>query len=279
MKSKVPFVSILLNLITIPFLLFFLIFYDIPHQAVEKVYYWFKYETSHVPPKEISCENIPTEKLMVAATFGQSNAANLGGTPLPEIEKVFQFYKGRCYLAKDPLLGAAGHRGSVWTRLGRKVVSSGMYDNVLFLSNAIGTTEIAKWECGSAATQNLINSIKELKNKKFRPTHLMWHQGERDNFKRTSKENYKKSFLNMLSCVRVHTKAPVMVSVASYRFGVVNGNIREAQRELVDFTQNIFPGPDTDTLDQTYRRDNTHFNDLGLDRFAELWLEKIRSLP
>ena len=53
----------------------------------------------------------------------------------------------------------------------------------------------------------------------------------------------------------------------------------EAQRELVDFTQNIFPGPDTDTLDQTYRRDNTHFNDLGLDRFAELWLEKIRSLP
>ena len=70
-----------------------------------------------------------------------------------------------------------------------------------------------------------------------------------------------------------------MVSVASYRFGVVNGNIREAQRELVDFTQNIFPGPDTDTLDQTYRRDNTHFNDLGLDRFAELWLEKIRSLP
>ena len=68
MKSKVPFVSILLNLITIPILLFFLIFYDIPHQAVEKVYYWFKYETSHVPPKEISCENIPTEKLMVAAT-------------------------------------------------------------------------------------------------------------------------------------------------------------------------------------------------------------------
>ena len=136
---------------------------------------------------------------------------------------------------------------------------------------------MSDWKCGEPVNQKVIDEIKKLEANGISPTHLFWHQGEKDSKKGTSREGYKKQFYEMLTCIREYSKAPIFVSVASYRFGFINLDIRKAQKDLVDVSNYIYSGPDTDIFSEKYRRDNIHFNDIGLNLFADLWLEKIKN--
>ena len=153
----------------------------------------------------ISCKNIPTDGLMAALTFGQSNHGNHGGTPRSASGNVYEFYDGKCYPAKEPLFGATGNKGSVWTRLGDKIILTKLYDNVLFVSRAYGGTKIEQWKCGSVLSGKVIGSIRELRGKNIKLSHLLWQQGEVDNTEQTSRKDYKINFHEMLSCIRKET--------------------------------------------------------------------------
>ena len=223
-------------------------------------------------------QRLPASRVMVAVTFGQSNSANLGETPHVAGRGVYNFYEGKLYRARDPLLAADGSGGSVWTRLGDKLIAAKSYDAVIFVSLGQGTSDIAQWQPQGRLLPKVLKALRNLKDHNLTVTHLFWHQGEADNRLQTSGAVYKSLFLKMLSAIRQEgTTAPIYVCRASLcRQNKINHSLKQAQSQLVNTSDNIRPGPDTDTLGYAYRYDGCHFSDQGLNKFADLWMEKLK---
>ncbi len=216
---------------------------------------------------------------MVALVLGQSNAANFGESKRVAGPKVLNLYKGRLYRARDPLRGANGEWGSVWTRLGDKLIAEKLFDQVIFVPAAVGATEIAQWAPDGPLHEWIMNAIDDAKKSRLKITHVLWHQGESDGVLFTSKADYKQRFWAILASIRAKgVDAPVFVAVAT-RCGkyAPNPEIQQAQRELADPTAGVFPGPDTDQLDESYRYDGCHFSTNGLDVHAQLWAAQLKT--
>jgi hypothetical protein len=221
----------------------------------------------------------PRSRTMVALVFGQSNAGNWGESRKLAGPRVLYFFRGQSGRARDPLPGANGTGGSVWTRLGDKLIAAKLYDRVIFVPASIGATEIALWAPDGLLHKDLLRNVRETQQAGYTFTHLLWHQGESDAVLGTSKEEYEWRFMGMLGAIRdLGVDAPAFVALAT-RCGeyLPNDSIRAAQRELVNPALNIFQGPDTDQLDERYRYDGCHFSDAGLEAHAELWLRVIAS--
>jgi Carbohydrate esterase, sialic acid-specific acetylesterase len=226
----------------------------------------------------------PNRKTMIALTFGQSNAGNRGQIPYtPHNESVLNYYEGKLYRAKDPLLGATGPGGSVWTHLGDLLIDSGLYKKVIFIPIAIGNTDIECWATGECF-QKLKETLKRLDSQHIKLTHIFWHQGESDNLENTPKQKYKASLKIILQTLRNHhQQADFYVSIASYhneaitkRLGV-DPVIRQAQKEFISENKGVIVGPDTDQLIYAiHRYDGVHFSGFGMKAFANLWLKAIK---
>ncbi len=220
-----------------------------------------------------------SRRTMVALVFGQSNAANWGETRHTAHWRVRAFFRGRWSATRDPLPGADGEGGSVWTRLGDLLIASKRYDRVVLVPAAIGATDIAQWAPGGRLHEDLLRNVREAQRAGLRFTHLLWHQGESDAVLGTSAEEYRQHFLSMIESLRAQgARAPVFVAIAT-RCGQYppNETIRRAQIGLVNPSLGIFAGPDTDQLDESYRHDGCHFSDAGLRAHAQLWFEVLAS--
>lgn len=227
---------------------------------------------------EVPLSRLPSgNRLMVALAFGQSNAANYGNSMASASKSVYNFYAGTLYKAQDPMLGADGPGGSVWTRLGDKLITAGLYDTVVFVPIAVGGSAMDQWTPEGVYHRKILDAIDSLKESRLMLTHLLWHQGETDAMYQTPGHEYKAMFLTMLTSIRDHgITAPVYVSVATRVGDYVDPEIQQAQRELVDPSRDIYAGPDTDTIAMEHRYDGTHLSESGLERAAELWLEQLR---
>lgn len=227
---------------------------------------------------EVPLAALREKRTMVALVFGQSNAANGGETPGAEHPAVYEFYNGRLYQARDPLLGADGNGGSVWLQLGAKAVESGDFGAVVLVSFAVSATEIARWAPGGSLHDALLNRIAQARASGLRFTHLLWHQGEADAYRGTGEAAYRESFLAMLAAIRRQgVDAPIYTAVAS-RCAKFRGSesIRSAQVALRNPSAGILEGPDTDALGFEYRYDGCHFSTEGLEQAANLWWEAVR---
>jgi hypothetical protein len=218
-------------------------------------------------------------RLMVALVFGQSNAANFGESPHRSGPGVYNLYDGYLYYARDPLRGANGEGGSVWTRLGDDLIADKMYDAVIFIPAAVGGTEIARWAPDGDLHPLIIKAIESAQKRGLKITHLLWHQGESDAYLHTSKKDYEERFMAMLADIRAHgVDAPIFVSVATHCGPYpVNGEIQAAQTELVNPSLGIFAGPNTDTLGDDERIEGCHFSNDGLEKHAELWVQQLKA--
>lgn len=227
---------------------------------------------------EVPLEALRGKPIMVALVFGQSNAANSGETLGAAHPAVYELYRGRLYEARDPLLGAEGHGGSVWIRLGAQAVASGEFGSVVLVPFAFSSTEIARWAPDGSLHDALLKRIAEAQSSGLRFTHLLWHQGEADAQRGTEASAYRESFHAMLEAIRrLSVDAPAYVAVAT-RCGRMRGSdaIRSAQTALVNPPAAILPGPDTDALGFADRYDGCHFSTEGLEKAARLWWEAIR---
>lgn len=221
----------------------------------------------------------------VIFTFGQSNAANHGQTLYSPHNQVMNYYAGELYEAKDPLIGATGNRGCVWTRLADKMIDSGLAEKVTIISIAIGATDIASWSEGGILYDKFIQAIEKMKDDNINPDYILWHQGESDNIANTSADDYMSRFESIRNAFRSRgIDAPIFIAVASYHPDCVsdtcNGNdenIRKAQKDLARKYKDIFLGPDTDKLDKCmYRHDGVHLSSIGLDKHADGWLRALK---
>ncbi len=216
-------------------------------------------------------------RTMVALVFGQSNAANSGETAAGEHAGVLELYRGRMYVARDPLLGADGNGGSVWLRLGTRLVKSGVYDRVTLVPFAVGGSRIREWAPGGSLHRRLLAIIAEAQAKGLAFTHLLWHQGEADALAGTPGNEYVDRFTAMVSSLRQQgIVAPIYVARAT-RCGRLrlSEEIREAQGVVVNPGAGVLPGPDTDALGFAERYDGCHFSSEGLERAAELWADAL----
>ena len=224
-------------------------------------------------------------KIMVCLAFGQSNAGNygLGSYECKNKNKIFNFYKGKIYQAKEPLLGPDGAGTSVWTRLADMVIDSGLYTKVLIVPCAIGGTSSQCWVDGDCR-KTLDETLKYLQEQKIPLTHIFWDQGETDNVDKVTKEQYKKNLKAIIKVIRdKQFTAPFFASVTSY-FPYDNTNplgidsdITGAQTEVIDEMDDVKYGPNTDSINLAYyRHEAVHFTEKGLDKLALEWYKKIK---
>ena len=234
--------------------------------------------TLGLQPQPITAAAPKVPRVMVALVFGQSNAANWGQGRRTAGANVQVFYKGRFYRASDPIKGADGEGGSVWTRLGDKLIAAKLYDKVIFVPVARGGSEIVRWGPNGDLNGVLMDTISATQKSKLKFTHLFWHQGEADNRLKTSGEVYKQEFLGMVKKIRAAgIDAPLYVATATICSEFkINPELRKAQTDVVNPAQNTFAGPDTDTLGLELRHDWCHFNSKGLDQHADLWLAILK---
>lgn len=235
--------------------------------------------------QEVSLSELKSDApAMIALTFGQSNAANRGQTRYTcRNQNVLVLNEGKLYKARDPLPGATGPGGSVWSVLGDALIDSGVFQKVAIVPVAIGNTAVDCWARGDCHTR-LLKALNQLDSMKIRLTHIFWHQGESDNLKNTPKEAYKKALGVLLRTLRDRNQsAPFYVSLASYHNEAVtkplgvDAVVRAAQREFIRENEGVLFGPDTDRLIHAiHRYDGVHFSEYGMKQFALLWLRCIK---
>ena len=236
-------------------------------------------ETRDREPVECARFGPDAPRTAVLLTAGQSNAANYGQMPIAPRDAVFNFnwFDGRCYRARDPLLGPDGNGGSVWTRLADLLVARGEYEQVLIVPIAVGGSALRRWIPGGDLHGRLVETKLGLDAAGIRVTHVLWHQGERDAELGTPADAYTEQFGALVGTLReLGIDAPVYPAVASACGGPGNESLRAVQRALPLRFEGVQPGPDTDVLSNfAYRYDACHFSDAGLDAHARLWLEAI----
>lgn len=221
-------------------------------------------------------------RVMVALALGQSNSANFGETLYNPKHEVYSYYRGNLYRAGDPMYGADGLRGSVWSRFADLVIESGMYDRVVFVTAGIGGTSVQCWTDGECS-EYLRDILEDLHSDKIRLTHIFWHQGEQDNLQNTGHAEYTARMTRLLAVIREYGQdAPMYVSIASYHphnldRSYISDEVRRGQADFINGNRGVLCGPDTDRLvSKESRYDGVHFSGPGLDSFALLWLEAVR---
>lgn len=235
------------------------------------------------PGKTVTPCPAQTPRTLVLLIAGQSNTANYAEARHVSAhgDRVLNYFAGACTVAASPLLGTAGDRGESWTLLGNKIIAAGIADRVVLIPTGIGATAIRLWQQGGTLNPMLMQVVDEAQ-KRYRITHVLWHQGESDFADGTSKQAYRAGFSSLVESLRRHgVDAPIFPSVATrcphgpvwYRANLT----AEAQRSLPDRARGIFPGVDTDSLLGPADRDfGCHYTASGQEIFAAAWLDVLR---
>ena len=227
------------------------------------------YSSKH---KEIACP-IQTEKLGVIVAFGQSNSANYAEHLFEpkDLKNVFNYFKGKCYAAQSPLLGADGAKGEWMSLTASNLIKNGVYEKIIIVSSGIGDTSIKRWAKGNDLNRMFIDVISNL-SKEYSITDFIFHQGEAD--KKTYGYVYEFYFKTLIESIRnVEANAPIFISVAT-NCGVKRkwkypNEISETQLSLTKL-DGIELGINTDEkIPFNLRYDGCHFGKLGQEIAAD----------
>jgi hypothetical protein len=231
---------------------------------------------------ETSCQiEGERERTAVIVILGQSNAANHGAGRYAAKNRVdnFNLYDGKCYHAEDPLLGSSGDGGNFATRLGDKLIEEGLFDRVILAPIAMGGTTVEQWAEEGMFNRRIPVLIRRLHDAGLNADYILWQQGEGNpGMGDRGGRQYRKNLLEVIETFRKYgVDAPFFVSLTTLCGGPhANAeNIRAGQRAAVNPAAVVFQGPDTDTIGVEHRWDACHFNEVGLDLAASLWLKVI----
>lgn len=215
----------------------------------------------------------------VILTIGQSNSANHGETRYAPRHSVFNFnfFDAKCYRAADPLLGATGLGGSVWSRLGDLLVQDGAYQQVVIAPIGVNASSITQWQPDGDLNQRIQRALEGLRASQLELTHVLWHQGEADAMQSMTGATYRRYLEKLIENLRnARVQVPIYIAVTSMCHNPGSAQIRNAQIDVTASTPNVFPGANSDQLDRMAMRfDGCHFSDEGLRLHAELWRKAL----
>jgi hypothetical protein len=207
----------------------------------------------------------------VILTFGQSHAANSTHAkyePRPGVNN-FNLHDGKCYRAKDPMLGPNGQGGSIWSRLGDFLIEGGHYERILFVPIALGSTSVSSWVPEGEYYRRLTGARDLLKRQGLEFSYALWVQGSAD--KTMDVEKYQAEFRKISEVISV----PIYVAISTLCGNAGLPAIRRAQ-QIIGTWEGINPGPDLDQIVTVAERpDGCHFSKSGADRAARLWYQAI----
>ncbi|WP_158305439.1 sialate O-acetylesterase [Opitutus terrae] len=211
---------------------------------------------------------------------GQSNAANYAATRASGGAGVYALQRGQLFHASDPLPGADGERGSIWTRLGAQLAASQQFDAIVLAVAARGSSFARDWAPGGRTFPLLEATLTDLQRTGLAPDFILWHQGESEGLNATASGA---DYLAAVQAVQSHCQQMfpnsifVVAQATLYYDAPRNEQIRLAQR-----TAGALPraavGPDLDQLDGDNRSDGVHFSARGATAAAELWFATLRPL-
>jgi hypothetical protein len=212
----------------------------------------------------------PAKRCLTLLCLGQSNAANFGDVRSSGGSGTFAFCQGKYFACDDPMPGAGGDGGSVWSRVASRVLFETGIDCCIVCDLAQGSTSIADWAPDGTLFNRAVSSAIQLQKDGFPISAVVWHQGETDAELQTTTSQYHERLKQMIQRFRdFGIDAPIFVCIASRGSnGRTFEPVRLAQQSVVDAGQRIYPGCDTDALDEHARWDRLHFNLRGLDAFA-----------
>jgi Carbohydrate esterase, sialic acid-specific acetylesterase len=213
------------------------------------------------------------ETSLCILALGQSNAANYGSVRGRGGAGVFALHADRFYAAVDPLPGASGSGGSVWTRLAPRLLSRPENQSVVIAAVAQGSSPVKSWQKDGDNSARIRSAIKSFHRNQLKIDLVVWHQGETEAWEPAADgEAYRRHLEAMIGSLRNEgVDAPVFICLATRDgHGVVNPAIRQAQAAVWNRGKQVFAGADTDSLGASFRADGVHFNEAGLERFAGL---------
>lgn len=227
---------------------------------------------------EVSCKRADAETI-VLLTAGQSNSANHGQTRYTPTGDVvnFNWFDGKCYKAADPLLGATGKGGSVWTRLGELMTRANPSRRVVIAPVGVDATSIKRWVPGGDLHFRIEEALAGLRRAGLKPDAVLWHQGERDTQDGMDGKSYSKLLQQTLKSLRKKAGgAPVFIAFATICHNPGSPAIRAAQIDAARSLEGVYPGPATDSLDRmAWRYDGCHFSHAALEWVARRWHQAI----
>ena len=227
------------------------------------------------------CNTIDREKLLVVLAVGQSIASNFGDTPYKPVGNVFSFYNGRCFTGADPLPGADGTGGSIWSRLGDKLIAKGYAKNVLLVAIGAGGSSVSEWIPDGKYYPRLLDATRSLQHAGFKPGLIVWQQGSRDvDMDAQQYSTHLRGFIYALPFLGIPLGQSTRMLVATHTRcgGPAFPNLQAAQQSVIDPSKYIFAGPNMDTLSDELKYDRCHYNDSGLKVASELWLRAITTV-
>ena len=240
-----------------------------------------------------------TLKLFV---WGQSLAANAGygRYAARNTDKTFVYSNGNYYPCIDPIVGAEGGGGSVWSRLADSIlgrpINNSTVSQVVIGCCAQGSTSITHWAPGGNESETLHRCLSDYMANVGQPTHLAYSQGESD-VGNLSTEQWVDQWQTMLASIRnLGCATKIWTSIEticnrrtandpfdedviretpnSYvKTEIGRQNIRAAQRIVGAHSPDTRPGPNLDLIDWHLRAcgDGCHFGERGLAMAARAW--------
>lgn len=212
------------------------------------------------------------EQTFVIAIFGQSNAANATGHRHDNNNAQFiNFFNGACYIAKDPLLGAAGINGSVWIPFLQKLDTN---KNILVINFAIGGSSIERWLDDQSLAPLFAENMAALTNSGYTPNLFMWVQGESN--ARSEGTVYETSLQALISKIENnYPDAKMGISSTTYCNGLRNEAIANVQRKVALFRGLIWLGNTDNFVSLEDRFDGCHFSAKAVDAAARMFADAV----
>ncbi len=224
------------------------------------------------------------------AYFGQSNSANsvnkISKLHIPDNLYQYNWKDNKCYMYKEPLIGATDIRGNSITPFAISLANN-IENNLLIIPYGIGNTNIESWSEGdnSLFHRTLLDN---LKSKKIKVQLFLFHQGESDAFvvrnlsKKIEKSNYSQMYLfNLLKIIdqtRVYfPESHFGLSIVSKCYSTKpNHYITDSQKEATKLRHKVFISADSDSIyGRKYRYDGCHFNLKGAEEISKMYSIKF----
>lgn len=250
---------------------------------------WYTIEVAAFGSNDTIQGTASVEKVGVGEVFvtaGQSNSASFGTSSFSPVDEVAAWNDGKTVWQHgadpQPVVddGWGGDGGSPWSRLGNL-----LYDElgvpIGFIACGEGRSSVLDWTPSqeNGLYSRLVRALQIAENNGVRA--ILWHQGETDVVEQTPAAVYAENLSEVISSIRNDTGENVPFGIAKASFLCCyepedQSQVREGQQTVIDFTENVFPGPDTDAIGVEYRTEGqAHFNDEGLWLHAEGWQEAL----
>lgn len=228
----------------------------------------------------LDCRQLAEQRPLVLLALGQSNAGNHGQAAAPARPAIAMSVDGQCVRARDPLPGATGRGGSIWSRLPAALAQAGLERPVVLSVLAVDATLIDDWVRPHGPLPAALESAsRDLERAGLHADFVLWQQGEADARAATPAPDYAQALLALAATLRRHgVDAPVLVARSTVCRAAPAATLHRAQDHAAAQDSGLRIGPDTDTaLGRDERIDGCHFSAPGLDAAARLWAQRILS--